>query len=149
MSNEPVCEFLDIETVEGEINEIVPVDATTTEIIEHDDEDSDIKRKTKYVEENMISLIEDSKIFMQQVKLVAQSAETGAAFLAAAKMFETSAALNKDLLQIQHEKQNLGIEKPVEEEEVTNNIVHTTTLEMGQRLKEIAAQQEQEKEKST
>jgi hypothetical protein len=102
--NDNLSEIFDIEPLE---TKSMPVVAQTTEIVVGDEVETDAALARK----NIKSLLDKGNGAIDNLLLVAQESEHPRAYEVAANFIKTLSDLNKDLLEIQKQKQNL---RPVE-----------------------------------
>jgi hypothetical protein len=102
--NDNLSEIFDIEPLE---TKSTPVVTQTTEIVVGDEVETDAALARK----NIKSLLDKGNGAIDNLLLVAQESEHPRAYEVAANFIKTLSDLNKDLLEIQKQKQNL---RPVE-----------------------------------
>jgi hypothetical protein len=102
--NDNLSEIFDIEPLETKSTAVV---AQTTEIVVGDEVETDAALARK----NIKSLLDKGNGAIDNLLLVAQESEHPRAYEVAANFIKTLSDLNKDLLEIQKQKQNL---RPVE-----------------------------------
>jgi hypothetical protein len=102
--NDNLSEIFDIEPLE---TKSTPVITQTTEIVVGDEVETDAALARK----NIKSLLDKGNGAIDNLLLVAQESEHPRAYEVAANFIKTLSDLNKDLLEIQKQKQNL---RPVE-----------------------------------
>jgi hypothetical protein len=102
--NDNLSEIFDIEPLE---TKSMPVVTQTTEIVVGDEVETDAALARK----NIKSLLDKGNGAIDNLLLVAQESEHPRAYEVAANFIKTLSDLNKDLLEIQKQKQNL---RPVE-----------------------------------
>ena len=103
--NDSLSEIFDIEPLES--TQSLPVVATSTEVVVGDEVETDAALARK----NIKSLLDKGNGAIDNLLLVAQESEHPRAYEVAANFIKTLSDLNKDLLEIQKQKQNL---RPVE-----------------------------------
>ena len=103
--NDNLSEIFDIEPMEQP--EILPAVKPTTEVIASDEVETD----TALARKNIKGLLDKGGAAIDNLLLVAQESEHPRAYEVAANFIKTLSDLNKDLLEIQKQKQNL---RPVE-----------------------------------
>jgi hypothetical protein len=108
--NNNLSEIFDIEPIKEP--ELLPVIKQATEIVVLDDVETDAALARK----NIKGLLDKGGAAIDNLLLVAQESEHPRAYEVAANFIKTLSDLNKDLLEIQKQKQNL---RP---QEITNSI---------------------------
>ena len=103
--NDNLSEIFDIEPMEQP--EILPAVKPTTEVIASDEVETD----TALARKNIKGLLDKGGAAIDNLLLVAQESEHPRAYEVAANFIKTLGDLNKDLLEIQKQKQSL---RPVE-----------------------------------
>jgi hypothetical protein len=103
--NDNLSEIFDIEPMEQP--EVLPAVKPTTEVIASDEVETD----TALARKNIKGLLDKGGAAIDNLLLVAQESEHPRAYEVAANFIKTLSDLNKDLLEIQKQKQNL---RPVE-----------------------------------
>ena len=103
--NDNLSEFFDIEPMEQP--KILPAVKPTTEVIASDEVETD----TALARKNIKGLLDKGGAAIDNLLLVAQESEHPRAYEVAANFIKTLSDLNKDLLEIQKQKQSL---RPVE-----------------------------------
>jgi hypothetical protein len=103
--NDNLSEIFDIEPMKQ--TEVLPAVKPTTEVIASDEVETD----TALARKNIKGLLDKGGAAIDNLLLVAQESEHPRAYEVAANFIKTLGDLNKDLLEIQKQKQNL---RPVE-----------------------------------
>jgi hypothetical protein len=103
--NDNLSEIFDIEPMKQ--TEVLPAVKPTTEVIASDEVETD----TALARKNIKGLLDKGGAAIDNLLLVAQESEHPRAYEVAANFIKTLSDLNKDLLEIQKQKQNL---RPVE-----------------------------------
>ena len=103
--NDNLSEIFDIEPMEQP--EVLPAVKPTTELVASDEVETDAALARK----NIKGLLDKGGAAIDNLLLVAQESEHPRAYEVAANFIKTLGDLNKDLLEIQKQKQNL---RPVE-----------------------------------
>ena len=103
--NDNLSEIFDIEPMEQP--EVLPAVKPTTEVIDSDEVETDAALARK----NIKGLLDKGGAAIDNLLLVAQESEHPRAYEVAANFIKTLGDLNKDLLEIQKQKQSL---RPVE-----------------------------------
>lgn len=126
-----LSEIFDVEPIQQ--TEIVPVTKSNTEIVALDDV---VENDTALARKNIKGLLDKGEEAIDNLLVVARESEHPRAYEVAANFIKTLADLNKDLLEIQKQKQTLRPQETTQSINVEKAVFVGSTAELLKQIRE-------------
>lgn len=131
--DENLSKLLDVEPIQVEEVEILPVVQSSTDVVETS---TDVETDFEFARKNMKELIQKGNVAVENILEVAKATDHPRAYEVVATLINSVASMNKDLMDIRKKKQDLTGEKKSQQINVDKAVFVGSTADLIRQIKE-------------